>query len=66
MKERIKKKKVFIAFLFMLCLVIWAGQNQRIKYATVKELLKSMWSGRCSKSVYWNGYKGCGGYILVY
>lgn len=44
----------------------WAGKHQRIKYAKVSELLKSMWSGRCSTSVYWNGYNGCGGYILVY
>lgn len=44
----------------------WAGKNQRIKYAKVSELLKSMWSGRRSGSVYWNGYSGSGGYMLIY
>lgn len=43
----------------------WAGQNQRIKYAKVSELLKYAWSSGKSGSVYWNGYSGCGGYILV-
>ena len=43
----------------------WSGKHQRIKYVKVAELLNSMWSGGCSGSVYWNGYSGCGGYILV-
>lgn len=44
----------------------WSGKEQRVKYARVSELLKSMWSGGSTSSVYWNGYYGCGGYVLVY
>lgn len=44
----------------------WSGKNQRIKYGTLDELMKDMWSGVRSTSVYWNGRKNCGGYILIY
>ena len=44
----------------------WSGNNQRVKFGNVEELVKFMWSSsELSTSAYYSGRKGTSGYILI-
>ena len=46
---------------------LWSGINQRVKFGSVEELVKFMWSSNeLSTSAYYDGRKGTSGYILIY
>lgn len=45
----------------------WSGNDQRVKYGDIDELISYMWSSSKSTStVYWSKKTGSGGYLLIY